>query len=72
MCYFHWLRKKLPWLFDRTAVQIGGEDRTECWEEGNEADAMISFPKKDASQTHAGKPRPRGGIQIIRYGLVKM
>ena len=66
------VNKETALAFDRTAAQIGGVDRTECWEEGNEADAMIPLPETDAGQTQAVKPRPRSDIQIIRNGLVKM
>ena len=49
MCYFHWLIKKLPWPFDRTENEVGGVNRTECWEEeGSEAVAMILQPEKKA------------------------
>ena len=46
-CYFHWLIKRLPWPFDRTENQVGGVNRTECWEEGNEADAMEPATRSD-------------------------
>ena len=47
MCYFHWLIKRLPWPSDRTENLVGGVNRTECWEEGNEADAMEPVTRSD-------------------------
>ena len=38
---FSLVNKETALAFDRTAAEIGGVDRTECWEEeGNEADVM--------------------------------
>ena len=51
---------------------MSGVDSTECWEEGNEADAMTPLPKTDTGYIHASKPQPHGDVQIIKYGLVKM
>ena len=69
MCYFHWLIKKTALPFDSTAAQIGGVDRTECWEEGSEVDAMLLLPKTDGGQNLPGKPPLHGATQIIKYGL---
>ena len=70
MCYFHWLIKKLPWPFDRTENQVGGVNRTECWEEEcSEAVAMTLLPEIAAGQNLPGKPPPRGATQIIRNEL---
>ena len=73
MCYFHWLIKKPPWLL--IGQQLRQSEQTEQdagRKKQSQADAMIPLPEMDAGQTHAGKPQPRGGIQIIRYELVKM
>ena len=73
MCYFHWLIKKLPWLFDRAGFrQVEQTEQNAGRKKQSQADAMIPLPEMDTGQTHASKPQPRGGIQIIRYGLVKM
>ena len=47
MCYFHWLNKRLPWLFDRVENKVGRVERTECWEEGSVEDVMPFLSQKD-------------------------
>ena len=63
------VNKETALAFDRTAAQVVGVDRTECWEEGNEAVAMTLLSKTDAGQNPPGKPPPRGATQITKYGL---
>ena len=64
------VNKETALAFDRTAAQIGGVDRTECWEEeGNGTVAMTLLSKTAAGQNPPGKPPPRGATQIIRNGL---
>ena len=64
------VNKETALAFDRTATQIGGVDRTECWEEeDNEADAMTLLSKTAAGQNPPGKSPPCGATQIIRNGL---
>ena len=41
------VNKETALAFGRTAALIGRVDRTGCWEEGNEADAMLLLPKMD-------------------------
>ena len=73
MCYFHWLIKKLSWLFDSTEFrQAEQTEQNAGRKKQSQADAMIPLSETDAVQTHACKPRPRGGIQIIRYKLIMM
>ena len=73
MCYFHWLIKKQPWLLIGQQLRQAEQTEQDAGRKNqSQADAMIPLPEKDAGQTHAGKPRPRGDIQIIRNGLIKM
>ena len=42
------VNKETALAFDRTAAQIGGVNKTKCWEkEGSEADAMQLAPRSD-------------------------
>ena len=73
MCYFHGLIKKLPWLLiGQQLRQVKQTEQDIGKKKQSQADAMIPLPEMDAGQTHASKPRHRGGIQIIRYRLVTM
>ena len=70
MCCFHWLIKKLPWvLIGQQLRQAEQTEQNAGRKKQSQADAMIPLPETDAGQTQAGKPQPRGGIQVIRYGL---
>ena len=67
---FSLVNKETALTFDRTAAQIGGVDRTGCWEkEGNEAVSITLLSETAAGQNPPGKPPPRGATQIIRNGL---
>ena len=59
------VNKETALAFDRTAAQIGGVDRTECWEEeGSEAVTMNLLPEMDIGQTLASKLQLHGDTQI--------
>ena len=71
-CCFHWLINKETAWPDRSEHRWVEQTEQNAGKKGSEVDTMIPLPETDTGQTHAGKPQPRSGIQIIRNGLIKM
>ena len=71
-CCFHWLINKETAWPDRSEPRWVEQTEQNAGKKGSEAVAMLLLPKMDVGQNPPSKPRPRGGIQIIRYGLIKM
>ena len=62
----------LAFLIGQPLGGWGKQNRIVGERKQRQADTMIPLPETDAGQTHACNPQPHDGLQIIRYGLIKM